>query len=99
MRKTFSRSIKSSVIHGFRIDIVDDEPVTHKLDPLTVVGVVNSKEAHKLLKATAEGSELVTVTKIEVKEDVYKISLEDFMKYGEKVNSKSTENEENKIEK
>lgn len=94
MRKTFSRSIKSSIIHGFRIDIVNDEPVTKKLEPVTVVGAVKSKDAFKILKESAEGAELVTVTKIETREDVYKISLDDFMKYGEKVDSKSTENEE-----
>lgn len=92
MRKTFSRSIKTSIIHGFRIDMVNGEPVSEKLEPVVALGVVNNKDAHKILREHANGAELVTVSKIETKEELYKISLENFMKYGEKV--KSTENEE-----
>lgn len=88
-RKTITRTIQTSLISGFAISMVNDEPVTKKLDSVSVVGKVSHKDAMKILKEKAPESEVVTVSKIEVSENTYKLNLEDFIKYGEKIETKN----------
>ncbi len=95
MRKTIARTIKSSTVYGYKITVVEnEEPKITELDPVTVIGVVTQKEGMRLLKSANPDAELVTVSKVDVTEDTYKISLDDFIKYGRKVNSNAEQTDE-----
>ena len=50
MRKTITRTMATSTIHAFMLEIVDGQPKTTKLEPLIVMGKATEKESIKALK-------------------------------------------------
>lgn len=97
MRKVIQRTMITSTVNAFKLEVVDGQPKTEQLEPLTVTGKVTEKVALKLLKNKYGKATAITVSSIEEKEDVYEISVEDFMKYAHKVepNTAETETETN----
>lgn len=89
MRKTITRTMATSTIHGFSLTVENGQPKTECLDPVTVMGKANDKEALRALKDKYGKDATVTVAKIEVAEDTYEISVDDFMKHAKKVDKNS----------
>lgn len=85
MRKTITRTICTSVISGCMLNVVDGKPTVENLAPITVAGKVSEKVAIKSLKAEYGKDKAITLTSIDLKEDTYEISVDDFMKYAKKV--------------
>lgn len=98
MRKTITRSMATSTIKSFKTSIVDGKPEVKELDPVIVAGKVSEKDALKVLKKEMEDVNGVVIAGIETKEDVYEISVEDFIKYATKVTDKAeAENTEKEV--
>ena len=92
MRKTLVRTISTSTISAFKLSMVDGQPTIENLEPVTVLGKVNPEQALKALKAEYGKNSAVQVGKIEVNEDTYEISVEDFVKYATKLEKAVSEN-------
>lgn len=91
MRDTITRTMATSQIQGFMMKVVDGKPTVEELPVLTVAGKATEKDALKELKKVHGKGANVTVASIVTIEDVYEISVEDFLKYAKKVEPKKTE--------
>lgn len=85
MRKTIVRTMATSTINAFKLEIVDGKPEAKALEPVTIMGKAKEKDALKALKETLGSVNGVTIGSIEVSEDTYEISVDDFLKYATKV--------------
>lgn len=85
MRKTIIRTMATSTINAFKLTVKDGKPEIENLEPLTVMGKATDKEALKALKDKYGKNAPVQVASIDVQEDTYEISVEDFVKYAKKV--------------
>ena len=91
MRNTITRTMATSVIHAYRLTMKEGKPNIEELDPLTIGGKATVKDAEKALRKIYGKDAPITVSKIVVNEDVYEISVEDFMKYAKKVEKTDAE--------
>lgn len=100
MRKTIVRTMATSTINAFKLDIVDGNPQVENLEPITVMGKATEKEAIKALKDKYGKNAPVKIASIDVQEDTYEISVDDFVKYAKKVQkgSEGSETEEDNSE-
>ena len=89
MRKTIVRTMATSKINAFKLTLENGQPKIENLEPLTVMGKASEKEALKALKDKYGKNAPITVANIEVQEDTYEISVEDFLKYAKKVEKDS----------
>jgi hypothetical protein len=94
IRTKITRTMATSEIKGYRVKVEKGVPSAETLDPIVMGGKVKEKDALKALeKQYGKG---VIVGDIVVSEDVYEISVEDFLKYATKVGSEVvTEGSEN----
>lgn len=90
MRNSITRTMATSQITGYRVKVVDGVPTVETLPTLTIGGKAKEKDALKALEK--EYGKGVTIGKIEISEDVYEISVEDFLKYATKKGSEGSEN-------
>lgn len=81
MRNTITRTLATSEITGFTLEIVDGKPQVKELEKITIAGKAKEKDALKALKKVYGDVKGLTVGNIEVSENVYEISVEDFVKY------------------
>lgn len=89
MRNTITRTMATSQITGYRVKIENGVPAVETLPTLTIGGKAKEKDALKALeKAYGKG---VTIGSIEISEDVYEISVEDFLKHATKKVSEGSE--------
>lgn len=99
IRPNITRTLATSTIHACKLVMNEETPTVITLDPLTVGGKVSEREALKALKDVYGKDSALTVTKITVEENLYSISVEDFLKYATKVEkdkpAESTEPAEN----
>ena len=93
MRKTIVRTMATSTIHAFGLTMEGNIPKVETLDPITVMGKANEKEALKAVKEKYGKDKSITIGSIEVQEDTYEISVEDFVKHAKKI--EKTEETEN----
>ena len=93
MRKTICRTMATSTITAHRLTIVDGQPVVETLNPIVVMGKAKEKDALKAVKDVHGDLAGVTIGKIDVAEDTYEISVDDFVKYATKVTNNSEETE------
>lgn len=91
MRKTIVRTMATSEITAFKLAMIDGQPVATPLEPVTVMGEANEKEATKAIKERYGKNSLITIGEIKVTKDTYEISVEDFLKYAKKVEAKTSE--------
>lgn len=91
MRKTITRTMATSKIHACMLVMVDGVPIVEQLEPITVMGKATEKEGLKAIKDKYGKDCPATISKIEVEEDTYEISVEDFLKYAKKVEKKTDE--------
>lgn len=93
MRKTIVRTMATSTITAFALHTKDGAPVVENLEPITVMGKASEKEALKSLKEVYGKDVSISIGKIEVTEDTYEISVDEFLKHAKKVDkSKAEEN-------
>ena len=95
MRNTITRTMATSEIHAYRMVMKEGNPEVETLPVLTMGGKATVKDAEKALRKQYGKDAPVVVSNIVVNEDVYEISVEDFMKYAKKV-EKATETKTNK---
>ena len=95
MRNTITRTMATSEIHACRLIMKDGAPVVETLPVLTISGKATTKDAEKELRKVYGKNAPVTVTNIKVSEDVYEISVEDFLKYAKKIDKAQTETDGN----
>lgn len=93
MRNTITRTMATSTIYAYRLAVKDGKPEVESLEPLTIGGKATMKDAEKALRKVYGKDAALTVNKIDVAEDLYEISVEDFMKYAKKVEKKTEEPE------
>ncbi len=96
MRNTITRTIRKNVVHGYIIKDVDGVPTPTPIDPVEMFGTVTKKSAEKLLKKEFGKDEHVIVGKIESTDELYGMSIDDFVKYAKPVENE-TENEEKEV--
>lgn len=89
MRKTICRTMSTSTINAFKLEVVDGKPEAKALDPITIMGKAKEKDALKALKEVHGDKQGITIGSIEVSEDTYEISVDDFLKYATKVTKDS----------
>ena len=95
MRKTIVRTMATSTITAYTIEMVDGKPEAKALDPVTVMGKAKEKDALKAIKEV-HGVTAVTIGEIQIDEATYEISVDDFVKYAKKVEkTEETETVEN----
>jgi hypothetical protein len=92
MRKTIVRSIVASTVKSSNVSFVKGQPVIVENAPIVVNGKIDEKQALKEVRKTY--GETAQITEITEVNDVYEISVEDFMKYATKVDPKDVEKEE-----
>ena len=85
MRNTITRTLAVSEITAYKLTIEDGQPKADALPTITVPGKASQKEAIKAVQKVYGKDAAVTVGNIVVHEDVYEISVDDFMKYAKKV--------------
>lgn len=91
MRNTITRTMATSVVHAFRMVVKEGKPEVETLPPMTIGGKASKEDAEKALRKKYGKSVPVVVSKIDIQEDLYEISVENFMKYAKKVEKKPAE--------
>lgn len=91
MRNTITRTMATSEIHAYSLTMKEGKPEVVELPVLTMSGKATVKDAEKALRKVHGKDTPITVSKIDVREDVYEISVEDFLKYATKVEKKPDE--------
>lgn len=86
MRNKFSRTLATSTIKAYKLVVKDGKPVAEPLDDVVIAGKASEKEALKAVQKVYGKTSGVAIGSIEVAEDLYEISVEDFLKYAVKVN-------------
>lgn len=81
----------TSKIHACKLSMNDGVPTVEQLEPITVMGRATEKEGLKAIKEKYGKECPATIQKIEVNEDTYEISVEDFLKYATKLEKKPEE--------
>ena len=93
MRKTIVRTMATSTITAYTVEMVEGAPVAKALDPIVIMGKAKEKDAIKAVKEQY-GKVAVTIGEIKVEEATYEISVDDFMKYATKVEQATEETEQ-----
>jgi hypothetical protein len=83
IRKTIMRTITATTIKSANVSFVAGKAIVKDNNPITVNGTLDEKEALKVVrKAYGEYAQVTELTSVD---DVYEISVEDFIKYATKV--------------
>ena len=85
MRKTICRTMATSTIHAFALEVVEGKPEAVAIDPVVIVGKASEKEALKAVKEAYGKDKAISIGKIQVDEATYEISVDDFMKHATKI--------------
>lgn len=89
MRKEIQRTITATTILSSNVVLNSEGVETTENAPITVNGKISYDKALKLVRKTyGENAQIAVVNSIE---DMYEISVEDFLKYATKVEAVSTE--------
>jgi hypothetical protein len=94
MRK-ITRTIPTSIIKASSVEVVDGKIDVKPIEPIAVIGeTVSLENAMKHVYSKMGKGKNYIVTEVEVKENNYEISLENFIRYGKLVEPKATANTE-----
>lgn len=85
MRKVIRRTICFSEITGSKTVLVEGSPVKTELEPIKISGKVNTEKAQRELRKAFGKDGLLNVENISIKEKVFEISVEDFLKHATEV--------------
>lgn len=86
MRKAIKKKIATSEIHAHRITVIEGSPTFTKLEPLTVAGKVDKRKAIKAIQNKYGMEGQYTIGEIIVNENLYSISVDDFITIATKEN-------------
>ncbi len=78
MRKLMTKEVTSTLVKVAKIDTVEGKPVAVELEPITLLGNVDSEKAQKLV--TRKLGQGVTVLSVEADTKVYELEVEEFIK-------------------
>lgn len=95
MRNTITRTMATSEIHAFRLVMKEGKPEVEELPVMIIMGKATHKDAEKALRAEYGKNCAVTIKEIVVSENLYEISVDDFMKYAKKIDKASASTENN----
>jgi hypothetical protein len=91
MRKTITRTIVSTTIMSATVRVVNGKVTSSDNAPLTINGVIDDDKALKeVQKAYGKINQYVILGRLETN-DIYEISVDDFMKYATKVEAPKEE--------
>lgn len=79
MRKTITRTIPTTTIYSGIVKMVNGVPTVTMNDPITANGEIDENKALKLVRKAYDQKSIVT--EVVVAENLYEISVEDFLKY------------------
>lgn len=89
MRKTIVRTITATTIESANVKFEKGAPVVVANAPITVNGNIEEDKALKVVrKAYGESAQVTAITQVD---DVYEISVENFMKHAKKVEKPTAE--------
>jgi hypothetical protein len=83
MRKSIMRTITATTIESANVTFKKGLPVVEKNAPITVNGVIAEDKALKEIRKTYGNT--AQVTALNEVNDIYEISVEDFIKYATKI--------------
>lgn len=89
MRKAIVRTITATTINSVNVSFKDGKPAMLTNEPLTVNGTIDEEKALKAARK-AYGANATITGLVEVN-DVYEISVDDFIKYAKKIDKPSAE--------
>lgn len=89
MRKSIVRTITATTIKSANLKFENGKPVATENVPFTVNGVLTMEKAQK--EVTKKYGQFAQVTDIKAVDDVYEISVEDFIKHAKKVEQPTAE--------
>ena len=78
MRKMMTKEVTSTIVKVAKIDMVNGQPVLVELEPITLLGNVDSEKAQKLV--SKEYGLGVTVLQVEADTKVYVAPVTEFLK-------------------
>lgn len=90
MRTSIRRTMTTSTITSYKLVVEEGKPVIKDLPVLTVAGKLNEKQALKELYKVHGKDNSITIGNIAIDENVYEISVDDFIAHAKKV--ETTEN-------
>jgi hypothetical protein len=89
MRKTIVRTISAVTIKSANVSFVNGQPVVKSNDPIILNGNIAEEKALKeVRKAYGETAQITSITQVN---DVYEISVSDFIKYATKIDKPNPE--------
>lgn len=78
MRKMMTKEVTSTIVKVAKIDLVEGQAIAVELEPITLLGNVDSEKAQKIVsKAKGAG---VTVLSVEADTKVYELEVTEFLK-------------------
>lgn len=83
MRKTIVRTITATTIESANVTFANGKPVVTPNEPIIMSGVVGEEKALKEVRKVYGNT--ANVTEVKAVNDVYEISVEDFIKNAKKV--------------
>lgn len=92
MRKTIVRSITETTVKSAVITFVKGQPIAKENKPIVVNGVIGEDKALKEVRKAY--GETAYVTEINSIDNVYEISVEDFIKYAKIVEAPTAEQQQ-----
>jgi hypothetical protein len=82
-RKTMVRTITATTINSSNVKFEKNAPVVTANEPITITGIVDEDKALKAVrKAYGQTAQVASIVQVD---DVYEMSVADFMKYAKKV--------------
>ena len=91
MRKHITRTLTRSTVTAYAVKKVDGRPEVENLEPVTVWGTPNEKEALKAVRE-AHGANAI-VGEVTITEETYRIKIDDFVALAELVGEQTSMDE------
>ena len=94
MRNTITRTITVNKIHVAEIGFKDGQIVAINLPPLETFGNITPEQANKIARKKYGKNANIAVAKIETIDQLYEISVDDFIKYATPVDETTDTDEQ-----
>lgn len=91
MRRMMTKEVTSTIVKVAKIDMVDGVPQAVELEPITLLGNVDSERAQKIVSKQHGAG--VTVLSVEADTKVYELEVTEFLKIARLKEDKKDERE------
>lgn len=91
MKQTMTRTITTTTIHHYLIEVKNGKPEFKPAEPITVNGKLDGKQIEKVMKEKYGNTTQYTITGTETDKQTYQIDLNTFLKHAEIVEPKQSE--------